>query len=84
MARRTRDSGPRWPSWRYGPNGEGAIFQSEAEVPLGWTRKPGDVYVPKPQAEVLDRNTLVELLAAKGVTAAGNWSAAYMKELLTQ
>lgn len=26
-----------WPSWAYGPNGESAIFESEAEIPKGWT-----------------------------------------------
>ena len=25
-----------WPSWRYGPKGEAAIFESEDDVPKGW------------------------------------------------
>ena len=25
-----------WPSWRYGPKGEAAIFESEGDVPKGW------------------------------------------------
>ncbi len=29
-----------WPSWRYGPNGEAAIFQNAAEVPAGWKDHP--------------------------------------------
>lgn len=29
-----------WPSWRFGPNGQKAIFQSEEEVPDGWTDSP--------------------------------------------
>jgi hypothetical protein len=29
-----------WPSWRYGPNGEGQIFQREADVPQGWVDSP--------------------------------------------
>lgn len=26
-----------WPSWAHGPKGESAIFNSEDEVPKGWT-----------------------------------------------
>lgn len=26
-----------WPSWASGPNGEREVFNSEAEVPAGWT-----------------------------------------------
>jgi hypothetical protein len=29
-----------FPSWRYGPNGEAEIFQTEAEVPKGWKDAP--------------------------------------------
>jgi hypothetical protein len=29
-----------WPSWRYGPNGEADIFESEADVPAGWHDHP--------------------------------------------
>lgn len=30
----------RFPSWRYGPNGEAKIFNSEEEVPKGWATHP--------------------------------------------
>ena len=29
-----------WPAWRYGPNGEADIFESEAAVPKGWKSHP--------------------------------------------
>jgi hypothetical protein len=29
-----------FPSWRYGPNGEGRIFNSQGEVPEGWSETP--------------------------------------------
>lgn len=29
-----------WPSCRYGPNGQSAIFNSEDEVPAGWVDHP--------------------------------------------
>lgn len=31
-----------WPAWRYGPNGQSAIFDKESEVPEGWTDNPND------------------------------------------
>lgn len=33
---------PKWPGWRFGPNGEQEIFKAEEEVPEGWT----DTFVP--------------------------------------
>lgn len=32
----------KFPGWRYGPNGQEGVFQSEAEVPKGWTDNPND------------------------------------------
>lgn len=29
-----------WPAWRYGPNGASAVFESEKDVPKGWTDHP--------------------------------------------
>lgn len=29
-----------WPSWRYGPEGQSAIFDSKEEVPTGWKDHP--------------------------------------------
>lgn len=30
-----------WPSWRYDPKtGEGRIFKSQDEVPIGWSKDP--------------------------------------------
>lgn len=29
-----------WPAWRYGPNGEAAIFEEHDVVPEGWTENP--------------------------------------------
>lgn len=46
-----------WPSWRYGPNGEAKVFNSEEEVPVGWVESPqpekstdaNDESEPKPE-----------------------------------
>jgi hypothetical protein len=32
-----------FPAWRYGPNGQSQIFQSESEVPKGWEDHPSKV-----------------------------------------
>jgi hypothetical protein len=29
-----------WPSWRFGPNGERAVFRSAEDVPPGWSDSP--------------------------------------------
>lgn len=29
-----------WPAWKYGPNGEAQIFESEDDVPEGWGSFP--------------------------------------------
>jgi hypothetical protein len=31
---------PKWPSWRFGPNGEAEIFECEEQVPEGWLDSP--------------------------------------------
>ena len=39
-----------WPAWFYGPDGEAAVFESEADVPAGWTDHPlkaGESEAPK-------------------------------------
>jgi hypothetical protein len=71
-----------WPSWRYGPNGESAIFQKEGDVPYGWTRKPGDKFERTSKTFGLDRDGLIAALALKGIIAHPTWSARHMKDLL--
>lgn len=70
-----------WPAWRFGPNGESAIFNHEGEVPYGWSRKPGEDYVAK-ESPVLDRAAIEAELVAAGIVPHPAWSAAYMKEVL--
>lgn len=71
----------RWPAWRYGPNGEAAIFQSEASVPYGWTNKIAEVYVPI-TPNVPDRESLIVKLYELGIEVSPTWGVAYMKEML--
>lgn len=73
-----------WPSWRYGPDGVGAIFQTEAEVPVGWTRKPGVPEVPYVHKgpTLYDRSKLIEELIDLGITPNPLWGNAHMKKVI--
>lgn len=81
MAKRNQPQKDFWPSWRYGPFGESAIFQRASDVPEGWARRPQDAFIPTAPVH-LDRNQLADQLRDKGITPLGHWSASYMKELL--
>lgn len=39
-----------WPAWRYGPKGEAAVFESEADVPKGWHDHPSKHAEKAPKA----------------------------------
>lgn len=57
-----------WPSWRYGPDGQSEIFQSEDEVPSGWEDHPSKVGKAKPHAADTvsdDDDTVQKLVDAK-------------------
>lgn len=73
-----------WPSWRYGPDGDSAIFKCPEDVPDGWTKKPGVKEEPKPTRQPirLDREALLKELQDKGIIASSKWSTAYAQELV--
>lgn len=37
-----------WPSWRYGPNNQSAVFASEDDVPAGWVDHPSKLADAEP------------------------------------
>lgn len=80
MRRRERPSDS-WPSWRYGPFGESGIFHSEVEVPSGWTKKPGEIYIP-PTTNLLDRDSLIRQLQAADIEIDHTWGSAHIKRIL--
>ncbi len=41
-----------FPSWRYGPKGQAAVFQSEDDVPAGWEDHPSKLPAEKPLDEI--------------------------------
>jgi hypothetical protein len=44
------DNAKYWPAWRYGPDGQSAVFNAEDEVPAGWASHPGLVKEGVPDA----------------------------------
>lgn len=81
MARRNREVRDYWPSWRYGPHGESAIFERESEVPYGWTKRPGEIYVP-PENQSLDRDSIIADLETLGADIHPARGTAYLKRML--
>ena len=74
-----------WPCWAHGPNGESQIFQSEDDVPKGWThhakpKKGGDKSdEPDPHnVPAASEETLKE--AAKPVAAEGKEELSGLRE----
>lgn len=41
-----------WPSWRFGPNGQSDVFNSEDDVPKGWVAHPSLLTEKAPAAVV--------------------------------
>ncbi len=63
-----------FPSYRYGPNGEAEVFESEADVPEGWLDHPSKFNAPEadaPTAKVTPqkRQTAAEKKAAAAEAA---------------
>lgn len=85
MRRRKEMPDWKWPSWRYGPEGQSAIFQKEEDVPEGWTKRPDEapeVYIARPDPEPLDRDELITKLSEIGVDIDPVWCNAHLKKVL--
>lgn len=80
MARVKREP-KRWPSWRFGPSGESAIFDREEDVPFGWSRKPGEVFV-KTKPVTHDREFLISELTKLEIKVHPKWGVAHLKKVL--
>lgn len=71
-----------WPSWRYGPDGESAIFNSASEVPFGWSRRPDFIQLDQVSSVDLNRDELVKALEEKGIEINPIWGKAHLKRIL--
>lgn len=59
-----------WPSWRYGPGQQAAIFNSEEEVPDGWEKHPSEVKEPKTKVAKADETSEFDKLTVPELQAA--------------
>ena len=85
MRKRKEQPDWRWPSWRYGPGGQSAIFQKEEDVPEGWTKKPDEapeVFEERPVTVALDGDFLRTELKKRGIEINPIWGHAHMKKVL--
>jgi hypothetical protein len=56
-----------FPSWRYGPDGKSAVFESEADVPAGWEDHPSKL---AGAADMSDSGTKTAVESPNGGTTA--------------
>jgi 3-methyladenine DNA glycosylase Tag len=79
-----------FPSWRYGPGGQAAVFKNADAVPPGWHDHPSKVVEPnaepEPAAEdapaLPTRKQITEALKARGATFKGNAPTSALMEQL--
>lgn len=72
-----------WPSWYHAPNGDSAIFESEEEVPDGWTRKPQSLY-EAPTVVPIDREATIARLQQLDIFIDPRWGSAKLKKVLEE
>lgn len=48
----------KWPAWRYGPDGQEKIFQSEKDVPAGWEDHPSKVKIAPVKAKSVTKKSV--------------------------
>lgn len=81
-----------WPSWRYGPNGQSAIFHKAEDVPVGWYPPEERHLIVEPEAEKPEdgpdahggyhKSTLIQMLRKTGEKVHANSTAKKMHEKL--
>jgi hypothetical protein len=81
------ESEPGFPSCRYGPDGQSAVFQRSADVPTGWKDHPAKVPgAPDPSLltseKRADRSSLMKELRLIGVAFATSASSKQLEQLL--
>ena len=65
-----------FPSYRYGPNGEAEVFESEADVPEGWLDHPSKFNAPEADAPTAKATPQKRQTAAEKKAAAAEAAAA--------
>lgn len=58
------------------------MFAAESFVPYGWTKKPGEPFIPPPSPIIHDKADLLSQLVAKGIEVNPTWGTAQLKKVL--
>lgn len=82
MARERRPANS-WPAWFHAPNGDSAIYQDQASVPNGWSRKKQTPFIASPALSVDAEDTKKQLFDL-GVWIDPRWGAAHLKKVLDE
>jgi len=69
-----------WPAWRYGPDGESAIFDCAEDVPADWYSTPQMAFNPPEPEPELCAETAVNKLQGIGVKIDPRWGTAKLWE----
>ncbi len=74
----------KYPGARYGPGGAVGIFQSEEEVPKGWTDNPND-FAPEDAGGLTEINELrARYVALAGKKGGPRWDEATYREKIAE
>lgn len=71
-----------FPSWRYGPDGEAAVFNSADDVPKGWKDHPPKPKDQEPVEQRPSRAFFQKEARRRGVPFSDSMSAAQLEKLL--
>ena len=69
-----------WPAWRYGPNGESAVFDTPEEVPADWYTTPQQAFNPPEPKPVLCATTAINKLQEVNIKVDPRWGTAKLWE----
>lgn len=78
---RSRRKFSEWPAWRYGPDGQSAIFNGPEEVPVDWVDSPTKKYEPPEPVQELCKETVIKDLKEYGVDINPTWGKAKLHEI---
>jgi hypothetical protein len=82
MAPRARHVRAEWPAWRFGPDGDKALFEKPEDVPDGWTKKPGQIFEAPEAKPDLCKETMIARLIDLKIKVDPRWGRAKLKEVL--
>lgn len=71
--RRNRRFQVEWPAWRFGPDGQKAMFEKPEDVPMGWTSRPQLQFERPEPKETPTKEWVTEQLTNLGIEIDPRW-----------